>query len=293
MAASGANIVVAHSCHLAGILAKVKAKEWKWLLNPLHYLLLAREAACFGFRRFQYMIAISEAESALYQKLYRVPREQITVIPNGVDRLRFTPQPIAARISLRQEFGIPEDAPLILFVANEFERKGLGVAIEALPRILEYQPEARLLVVGNYPFNSYRNKAEKLGCEAACIYAGPRQDLATLMSSANVGLMLSSYEPFGLVGIETLACGTPLVSTRVGGMKEYVLNGVNGLFCERTPVDLSDKIRACLALFPKTREREEAIRATTENYAWSNCAERYENLLSRCRAEQMRGIGKI
>lgn len=276
---TNADILLAHSCHRAAILQKLKAKQFRWIFNPVHYLVLLREWSTYKFGNFRKTVCISNSEARLISTLYRVDEERIEVIPNGVNLEKFKPAAWPLRSKLREEIGVPQSACLLLFVANEFERKGLKIAMDALSVATERGDDFRLVVVGAADPSRYVQYAHTLGIVDRCIFTGPRLDIPDLMSTADVVLVLSDYEPFGLVGVEAIACGTPVVATPVGGMLDYIVDKENGIFSLRNGQNVYEAVVACLKLFPKVESIEASLRHSVAAYAWKNIAESYVRLI--------------
>lgn len=155
------------------------------------------------------------------------PRSRIDIVPSGVDTELFTPTGAATPRSLR---------PRLLAVSRLVPRKGIDDAIRAL----RWVPEAELLVAGGPPAERLgtdpeacrlRQIAKQLGVRERVHLLGavPHMELPALLRSADVALCLPAYEPFGLVPLEAMACGVPLVGTAVGGLLDTVIDGVTGL----------------------------------------------------------------
>lgn len=273
-----ADIIVAHSCHLAAVRQKLAAKKLSWILNPLHYLVLARELTTYRLGNFKKVVCISRSESKILSQLYKVPPEKIAIIPNGVDLQKFTPISNTKKLGLASQLNLKRNLPIILFVGNEFDRKGLRIAIDALACAQTKSVNFQLVVVGRANKTPYEKYARELGVSEYCTFIGHRTDIPELMSTADITLVLSDYEPFGLVGIESIACGTPIVSTRIGGMLDYVQENVNGVFCERTGQGVLSAVTECLNKLPKSAVMEGNIRSTVSHYSWSEIGRQYLRL---------------
>ncbi|MEO3808420.1 glycosyltransferase [Sphaerisporangium sp. B11E5] len=155
-----------------------------------------------------------------------VPRHSVRVVPCGVDSARFTPVgPATPR----------QGRPRLLSIGRLVARKGVATAIDALPLI----PDAELIVAGGPPsyaldrdpeVRRLRLLAREAGVADRVRFTGQihHDDVPVLMRSADLALCLPWYEPFGMVALEAMACGLPVVATAVGGQCETVIDGVTG-----------------------------------------------------------------
>jgi UDP-glucose:(heptosyl)LPS alpha-1,3-glucosyltransferase len=215
-------------CHRAYLDTRERGDAWR----AYHRLVLAIERRVF--ERTPRIVAIAQAGKAEIERLYRVPRDRVTVVYNGVDLERFHPgNREKHRDRARAEAGVAREAFVALFVGSGFERKGLRTAIEAVAGIGDRT--SRLVVVGRGPATSYRELAGRLGMGARVSWLGARRDIERWYAAADALLLPARYEPFGNVHLEALASGVPvLTSTRAGGA-EVVEDGVNGAV--RDPTD--------------------------------------------------------
>jgi glycosyltransferase involved in cell wall biosynthesis len=271
------DLFVAHSCHRAALDAKRAAHRRAFRFWPLHRYLLARERRIATGTAPARIVAVSDEVAADFARLYATPPQRLLVIENGVDPDRFRPAP--DREALRRRLGLPTDGPLLLFAGQQFETKGLRIALQALARV-RAQPAPLLLVAGEDGAAPFRRLAAELGLAPRVLFLGLLRDLAPHMAAADLLLLLSEYEAFGLVGLEALASGVPVVATRTGGIGAYLHDGVNGHFVQREPAALAlllDRLlsdRKALARLAG-RARESALA-----FAWSGVAARYAALAS-------------
>jgi glycosyltransferase involved in cell wall biosynthesis len=266
------DVFVAHSCHWAGIAAKIAAGRWAWVFWPLHPLLLAREAFAIRRMRFRLLVAVSGEVGAQFARHHHLSAERILSIPSGVDRERF--RPAADKAACRHALGLPEHATLLLFVGHQFATKGLHLALEGLALCGE-KGDPRLLVIGGDHTPPYRALARRLGVSPRVLFLGRQAEVERYFAAADLLLLLSEYEAFGLVGLEALASGVPVLATRVGGIPEYLEEGVNGHFVERTAAAVAARLKALLADPEGLARLARAARDSTRGHAWSEVAEAY------------------
>jgi UDP-glucose:(heptosyl)LPS alpha-1,3-glucosyltransferase len=225
--------------------------------------------------RFSRYVAVSNRIAGELSLYYGVPAARIAVIPNGINLGRFAPVQ-NARATVRGEFAIPSDAPLLLFVGHEFGRKGLAPIVSALSLL---RPDVRLLVVGADDPTPYRKLAQAAGVSDRVTFAGPRGDLSTLYQASDAFVLPTAYESFSLVCMEAMACGLPVFATRVGGIEDYLVDGVNGHTITHEPADIATKLAALLD-DPAGHERlRNGARATAQDFGWDRIARLYAELL--------------
>lgn len=158
---------------------------------------------------------------------------KIVVIPNGVNLRQFANPPDAERT--RRELGVPAGAPIVAVVSRLNRLKGIDHFLEAAAIVGRRFPEARFLVIGEPNPNDRPyldvliGLAERVGIRNQVVFTGLRADVPGLLACANVSVMPSLNEALSNVLLESMAAGTPVVATRVGGTPEAVHDGVTGL----------------------------------------------------------------
>jgi len=214
------------------------------------------------------VIAVS---SALRDRMTELgaPATTIDVIPNGVDLAVYLPRD---RREARQRLGLP-DRPTILYVGNLVPGKGLETLIDAFSRLRGGDPARRaglLLVGGGLLRPALEARAASLGVASEVRFVGEvaHAELADWYSAANTLCLASEREGWPNVLLEALACGTPVVATRVGGIPEIVTSDRVGILADGTP----DAIAAALQEALRREWDRAALRALAEPFTWERAA---------------------
>ena len=179
-----------------------------------------------------------------------------SVIPNGVDLSRFAVAP--APCGIRDEFGIPADAPLVGVVARLEPEKGQRHLVDAMPAILRAAPDAWLAIVGEgSEADALRERAAALGPAVAgrIVFTGRREDIASLTGDLTVAVIPSLREAQGISILEAMARCRPVVASAVGGIPEVITDGVDGLLVPPSDPDALAAAVGRLLADPALRER--------------------------------------
>lgn len=264
----GTDIITAHSCHKAGMRAH-RAQSFGVADKCRLYL----EKKNYGEKRFKKIIAVAEGVKRELMSEYGISADDVVVIANGVDLNRFNPHlRETKRYGIRRQLGLRDEDCVLLFVANEFERKGLRLLIAAMPKLRSNR--VQLLVVGNDTHMPYTDLAVKLGVTEHIHFCGGVGSIEDYYAGADVFVLPTHYEAFSLATLEAAASGLPLVVTKVNGTDELMEDGVNGFFIERDPDDIAQKIRLLAGdLQLRTRLGTHA-RASAEKYSWEMVADK-------------------
>jgi glycosyltransferase involved in cell wall biosynthesis len=211
------------------------------------------------------LLAVSQDLAAQMAALGMDPGK-ITVHYTGLDRDRFRPlDHTQLRSQLTREFGfaMPDNAPLLACVGALIERKGQGIAIAALRDI----PGARLVLVGKGEDEArLRALAASEGASDRVFFAGSvdHDMMPLILSAADVMVLPTVSEGLANAWVEALACGTPVVTSDVGGARELIVNDVAGRLVAREPSAVAAGINAILNNPPP----REAVAALTEPFSW-------------------------
>ncbi|MCB1768320.1 MAG: glycogen synthase, partial [Candidatus Competibacteraceae bacterium] len=178
------------------------------------------------------IIAVSRSTREDILRLFNVDPTRVVVIPNGIDTEEY--QPVHAPEVLSKH-GIDPDRPFVLFVGRITRQKGLYYLLQAIPHI---DPKLQIvLCAGDADTLAMQREIEEIVRELQSHRSGivwipkmlPRQETIALYSHATIFCCPSIYEPFGIINLEAMACGTPVVGSAVGGICEVVVEGETGL----------------------------------------------------------------
>jgi glycosyltransferase involved in cell wall biosynthesis len=217
-------------------------------------------------------VVLSDHVGRFIEEHGRVPRARQERIYYGIDPTRFEAAAAdgAARAESRSEFGWGPDEVVAICVARFAAQKAHDVLLRAFAEAATTAPNLRLLLVGDDPFGDGRQRAEALAAELELgdrvHFAGIRRDVPALLAASDLFVMASLWEGLGLVFLEAMAAGLPVLSTRVSAIPEVVVEGETGVLVppgEVSPlaaglVDLArdPERRATLAAAGRARVRE-------------------------------------
>ncbi len=224
----------------------------------------------------QRIIASTESEKNELIQRYGALPEKIGIVPCGVNMELFQP---VDRATARQKLGITADN-IVLFVGRIDPLKGADRLIKAIPYLNTYD-DLRLIIIGGDEYSqSEVDKLHKLtgelDIEDRVTFQGmvKQAQLPYFYSAADVCVVPSYYESFGLVALESLACGTPVVATDVGDLKNIIRQGETGyVVTENTPQNLADSINSILTGPPRDMETAFSVRASISGYSWESIAD--------------------
>ena len=179
------------------------------------------------------VLACSEAAAAAQRRLR--PVRPVAVVHPAAELTAFDPDRLPAPVEARRQLGLPESGPLIGMVGRLQRWKGMHTLVQAMPRILERHPEARAVIVGGRhelepDYEPWlRGLITRLGLQDRVWLAGFQKDIPLWMQAMDVVVHASDREPFGIVVVEAMALGKPVVAGAEGGPREIITEGVDGL----------------------------------------------------------------
>jgi len=218
-------------------------------------------------------------------RLYGADPLRVSIVSPGVDRAFFSPgsragarRAIARLTSSGSASPIDGERPIVLYVGRVQPLKGVDIAVEAFARL---DRSALLMVVGG-PSGpegvayeaSVRRRAAALGVADRILWIAPQphETLGSYYRAADVVLVPSQSESFGLVALEAAACGIPVVATAVGGLHTLVLDGHTGFLRERSPAAFAEAAQLVLGDARRSAEMGRAAAAHAQSFTWAAAA---------------------
>jgi len=206
---------------------------------------------------------------------FRIPEDKVCVIPNGVDVTKFSFS--FNYWEVRNRFA-HESERILLFAGRLVPEKGLDTLIKALPMIFSGGSNVKVVVVGEGPQKeAYQRMVDDFGLHGKVFFAGHVDDwtLRALYRVADVTVVPSKFEPFGIVALEAMAAHCPLVTTSAGGLNEIVDSCGTGL---KVPIDDPNALAGAILRIVrdvgfKNHVVENAYRKCLWNYNWDKIAE--------------------
>ncbi|MCB9134332.1 MAG: glycosyltransferase [Anaerolineales bacterium] len=238
------------------------------------------------------IVAATPAELAQLQWLYKADTRKVVVVPPGVDTSHFYPIP---QDEAREFTNIPLHHQNILFVGRIEPLKGVDLLIQAIGMMtrqgLVNRKQLSVTIIGGDPNVSRTEMTHEMarlqdlrndyGVGDVVAFLGKRgQDtLAYYYSAADVLVMPSHYESFGMVALEAMACGTPVVATEVGGLAYLIKDGLTGfLFPGDDPDTLCDRLTALITNATVREQMSQKAVAHAQQYRWQEVAQQLVNV---------------
>ena len=253
-------------------------KRFGIAINPRHRYVLAAERAMYSSPKFKAAICISAMVKTDILRHFEVAPEKLHVVYSGIDADKFSPDSREQmRDATRGKYGIPTSAKVAVFVGSGFERKGLAQFIRALAHPATRQEKIFGLIVGKDKLSKkYEALATQLGIRERMIFTGGVADTRPFYAASDGFVLPTIYEPFGLVCLEAMAAGLPVITSTAAGAAELVKNGVNGYVC-----DALDTTAIANAIKNITPAMGAAARKTALEFSPASMAEQYAALYRR------------
>ena len=265
-----------------------------------HRLVLALERRAMTAPDLRRVLCNSHFVRRDVERTFGLDPERIAVIHNGVDLSRFRPGDAAARSRVREEFAIPSDALVVLFLGGGFGRKGLDHALRAFARLAARRDDAHLLIVGRDAApGRFRELARTQGIEARAHWLGERSDAEACYAASDLFLLPSRYDPFANATVEALASGLPVITSTTNGGSEVIDPTSEGAVVDvhRDEDEVAEELGAALLDWSdpsRLPAAARAARARAEEHAAETKLARAEELLRAVAAERRElGLGDL
>lgn len=207
-------------------------------------------------------------------RIFELPQDKVDVIPNGIEYDLFKIDPESERI--RRQF-IEPDKRMVFFVGRLVYEKGVQTVIEAMPRVLEEVPDLRFLVAGTGPHvRALQAMIDEFGMSEKIKLLGfvDANNLVKFYKCADLTVVPSLYEPFGMVTLEAMVAGCPVIVADTGGLKEIVVHEETGL-CFK-PGNSESLAQAMIRVLKNEdlagRLTSDAMNLVGEKYNWNRIA---------------------
>ena len=271
---------------VATVHATEAGRHQGWLPGPISRSIHTVEWwLTFEARR---VITCSEHMRWEVTRLFELPADKVDVLPNGIDVDHWS-VPAAARTAARTRYA--GDGPLVVFAGRLEWEKGVHTLIEAMPRLRRRHRGLRLVVAGQgSKAAELAQLARRKRVAGSVTFTGflDGGQVAGLLAAADVAVVPSRYEPFGLAALEAAAAGAPMVAGDTGGLREFVRPGVTGLLFE--PGDAAGLADAVSTLLRDQVLVRRVVRAAREalrrDHTWASVAERTVAVYERAEREE-------
>lgn len=206
------------------------------------------------------IVTISKENQKLIKALYPTQSHKVELIYNGIDTTWWQSQLLRFNIDdikhiKKDVFHAHEDTFVIISIAELHERKGLKYLVDAIPKVVEKYPNVKLVIAGEGKDRAnLERQIKKLDIEHHVTLLGRKKDISKLLKSSNVFVLPSRREAFGLVNLEAMITPLPVIASKVGGIKEIIVDGETGIL---VPPENSESITKALLLLiehPKIRK---------------------------------------
>lgn len=211
---------------------------------------------------------------------FGLPEDKLVMIPNGVDVKEYEKNDIDLN-QFRKRFALPEEK-VVLFVGRLVYEKGVHVLVNAIPKILE-KVNAKFVIVGNgYMKDTLLEHIKRMGFAHKVLFTGfvDNETLRNIQKCADVCVVPSLFEPFGIVALEAMAAKTPVIVSDTGGLSEIVEHDVTGVkVYPGDPDSLAwGVLRVLLDDAYANRLRENAYRVVLERFNWEKISQQTRNV---------------
>ena len=256
----------------------VQVQRWVPVVGDLLGM-ATRESVQRYLDRCTHIIAPTNSIRRMIYQDYEV-EVPVTVVPTPIDLSKyFTLHPER----IRAKYGLM-DAEVLLYVGRIAPEKNLDLLLRSFAHIAEQRPRARLLLVGKGPhLSEFQKQARKLGIAERVIFAGgvPHEEIPDHMAAGDLFVFPSTFETQGLVLIEALAAGTPVVAVRATGSSDVLADGKGGILVELDEDDFAEAVLALLADDERRQRMRLEAKEVAQGYSIAGATDRLERAYQR------------
>ncbi len=239
--------------------------------------MLVRRLQYFLINNYDFIAAQTDYHRNLLLKL-GVDKDKIILIPNAIDLSKFK---IENRLGDNPRNNFYPNSKIVLTACRLVPWKGVDQLIRAASYVIKEDPSVNFLIVGEGAYKSYLNKLiEKLNVLDNVFILGkkPYNEIPRFLHLSDVFVLASTYEPFGLALLEAMACGKPVIATKVGGIPEIIKDNETGILIKPHNPKMLGKVILSLLSDEKLRKRlGDKARSHTQNFDWSKVIHDYIN----------------
>jgi UDP-glucose:(heptosyl)LPS alpha-1,3-glucosyltransferase len=280
------SVVWMTSVHAAWIEISQRSRPFwgrcKQRLNPFHPVVLNMERRLLGERRYRKVIALTEQVRSDVLRIYNVPESDVLVVPNGYAAAEFNPaKSNANRDRMRKKLGYAPTDKVVIFVANELQRKGFTPLLRAVASLRD--PRIHLLAVGRLDPGECGSVIASLGMSERVKFTGPSNEVADYYAAADVFALPTQYEAWGLVIVEAMASGLRVLTSRLAGAAVTVDEGQTGQLLD-DPADVTEIAEKLRRLLEEDGPSPNEVSASVARYEWAQVLQGYESILTECAA---------
>lgn len=201
-------------------------------------------------------------------------------IPNGINVEEF--EVPYSKEDARRVLGLRPDSKVVLYLSALYELKGPHILLKAIPKVVEHHRDAFFVFVGGGDVEKYRKMARDLGIEKYTRFTGYIEESAKLLyyKAADIFVLpsIEKFESFGLVNLEAMASGLPVVASKIGGVPDVIGDDSGILVPPRNPNALAEAIIYLLDNESERKKMGENARLRARKYSWNEIARMYESV---------------
>jgi glycosyltransferase involved in cell wall biosynthesis len=273
------DILIATSCHRAWLVDLMKDGIKRTILDPENITILAVERHNYKKGNYKKIISFSHFLTGMLIKSYDIPEKDIVTIHEGVNTDEFSindREKMVIRKKVRSSLGLSDRTFMLLFVSNEFKRKGLDIVLESLNAV-KNRMDFKLVVVGKDNPQKFASAIGKYGLRDNIIFTGTVSDekLKSYYFSSDVFIFPTRHDAFGMVITEAMASGLPVITSNFAGASEIITNYKDGIVVDS--FDPQKYAEAILRLHDDESLRKslgDRAAKTAKNYSWDKVIDR-------------------